>query len=239
MNQPIHSFDKKGYPKIKLFENHFELKAIDFWEFRSFNYSDVEYIKHYNPNELWYNKWYVYKSLLNQMFAKDDPWILKIKLKNGGDWTYKTSHKTDDLFLETLIHLSEKVSVQNMDFISTIHGHATYSNHPEVLNKSYTKLYIQLDDKFIFEKALVDLRIKFYSNTDEQPDLYGGIRYFLLDDDMPRINEIITELGINANLETSSQHNFESYRSFLINLVLITIFMMGSLVLFGLLKDLL
>lgn len=35
-NNPLAEFKIKGYPIIKVYENYFEIKAIDFWEFRKF-----------------------------------------------------------------------------------------------------------------------------------------------------------------------------------------------------------
>ncbi|SDF27787.1 hypothetical protein [Ulvibacter litoralis] len=91
-------FEKKGFPSIKVFNEHFEIKAIDYWEFRTFNYSDIKEITHYNPNDKWWNKLYIMTSLTAQIFSKEDPWILKIIRINGGDWTYKTSYKSNSEF---------------------------------------------------------------------------------------------------------------------------------------------
>ena len=42
-------FEEKGYPIIKIFKNHFEIKAIDFWNFRRFEYSELTELKIENP----------------------------------------------------------------------------------------------------------------------------------------------------------------------------------------------
>ncbi len=103
-------FEKKGFPSIKVFDNHFEVKAIDFWEYRIFNFSDVKKINHYNPNDKWWNRIYIRTSWIAQIFSKDDPWILKITKNNGGDWTYKTSHKPDSDFIKVVNLLKMKIS---------------------------------------------------------------------------------------------------------------------------------
>ena len=46
------------------------------------------------------------------MFAKKDPWILKIVLKNGGDWRYKTSPTHNMEFRNALKLIEEKISLQ-------------------------------------------------------------------------------------------------------------------------------
>lgn len=38
-------FEKKGYPIIKIQADQFEIKAIDYWEFRRFSFSEIKEIK--------------------------------------------------------------------------------------------------------------------------------------------------------------------------------------------------
>lgn len=71
-------FERKGFPSIRVFENYFEIKATDYWEYRAFNYSEIKNIIHYNPNEKWWNKLYILTSLTAQIFSKNDDWILKV-----------------------------------------------------------------------------------------------------------------------------------------------------------------
>lgn len=54
---------EKGYPIIKLYEDYFEIKAIDYWNFRTFRYSDIQEIKHYYANDNWWTKLYMLTSL--------------------------------------------------------------------------------------------------------------------------------------------------------------------------------
>lgn len=103
-------FDKKGFPSIKVFEDHFEIKATDFWEYRTFKYSETKDILHYNPNEKWWNQLYLMTSPIAQLFSKNDPWILKIIKTNKGDWTYKTSNKPDSDFRKIINALKAKIN---------------------------------------------------------------------------------------------------------------------------------
>ncbi len=101
-------FVKKGFPSIKIFESHFEIKAIDYWEYRKFNYSEVKNIKHYNPNNIWYMKLYILSSLAAQIFSDTDSWILKISKINGGNWKYRTSYSNSFDFNEIINLISKK-----------------------------------------------------------------------------------------------------------------------------------
>ncbi|WP_299443161.1 hypothetical protein [uncultured Aquimarina sp.] len=102
--------DEKGYPLIKIWTDHVEIKAIDYSEFRTFKYSNIKDIEHYDPNNNWWTKLYMLTSLTAQIFSKNDPWVLKIILKNRGNWTYKTSPKQNSEFSQTIRLLKMKVT---------------------------------------------------------------------------------------------------------------------------------
>lgn len=53
MKEPI-VFEAKGYPIIKVYKDYFEIKAIDYWEFRTFNYSEVKSIEIIDSRKKWY-----------------------------------------------------------------------------------------------------------------------------------------------------------------------------------------
>lgn len=108
-NEPL-ILDEKGYPIIKVYPDYFEIKAIDYWDYRTFNYSDISNINHYDPNDNLWTKIYISTSLSGQIFAKDDPWILKITKKNGGSWTYKTSPKPNSDFNKVIELLKTKLT---------------------------------------------------------------------------------------------------------------------------------
>jgi hypothetical protein len=104
--------EEKGFPMVKILWDEFQIKALDYWDFRTFKYSDVKRVSHYNPNDNWFMRLYISTSIAGRMFAKKAPWILKIVLKNGGDWTYKTSPTHNMEFRKALKLIEEKISLQ-------------------------------------------------------------------------------------------------------------------------------
>lgn len=66
MPELLYSYKKKGFPIIKIYPTHIEIKAIDHWEFRRFDYSDIKQIKYYDPNNNWYTKLYSLSLLLRR-----------------------------------------------------------------------------------------------------------------------------------------------------------------------------
>ncbi|WP_027394233.1 hypothetical protein [Aquimarina latercula] len=102
--------EEKGYPIIKMNVDYFEIKAIDYWEFRTFNYSDIKEIKYYDPNNNWWTKIYMLTSLTAQIFSKNDPWVLKIIKKSGGNWKYKTSPERNSEFNQVIKLLKMKLT---------------------------------------------------------------------------------------------------------------------------------
>lgn len=102
--------EENGFPSLKVFDNHFEIKALDYWKYKAFEFSEVKTIEFYDPNKKWWRKLYISLSLIAQIFSKDEPWILKITKKNGGVWTYKTSANFNSNFNQTVKLLRQKVS---------------------------------------------------------------------------------------------------------------------------------
>lgn len=113
MTKAISSFEKKGYPSIKIYEEHFEIKAIGYSKFRSFKYSEVQEIKHYNPNNGWWMRFQIFWSLSARYFSRSDPWVLKIIKTNGGDWSYQTSYRYKEEFRFALNTLRAKAREAN------------------------------------------------------------------------------------------------------------------------------
>ena len=113
----MEEFNKKGFPIIKWFDDHFEVKAIDFWEFRSFNYSDVikiDYYKNTDDYALWPTTY-----LLIKYFS---PFNLKIVYPNGGDWTYKSPTKYNEEFASVVSEIMKRIEKANStgDYDSTL-----------------------------------------------------------------------------------------------------------------------
>lgn len=103
-------FEVKGYPSIKVFENHFEIKAIDYWQYRVFKYSEIKKISHYNPNNKWWNKFFILTSPSIQIFSQNDKWVLKVIKNNGADWSYFTSHEKNSDFNKIIKSIELKIN---------------------------------------------------------------------------------------------------------------------------------
>jgi len=106
---PDSTFKKKGYPIIKVYENYFEIKAIDFWEFRTFEYSDLKELKIVNPFNNWWYRLYVNISWQGRMFAYTDPITLKVMKNNGGSWDYKFPNKQGSGFGKVVSEINERI----------------------------------------------------------------------------------------------------------------------------------
>ena len=106
--EPI-SFQEAEYPTIKVFENHFEIKDRDYWEFRSFSYDEVKTILLFNPNKSWWKLLFIATSLSGRIFAHLDPWKLSVQKKNGGDWTYLTPPKPNTEFRKVVNLIRSKL----------------------------------------------------------------------------------------------------------------------------------
>lgn len=68
--------------------------------------------------------------------------------------------------------------------------------------KNHYKLYVLQKDKLIFESELNKNGIKYYYDTEEQPFIDSGIRYFLLNDDRKKVDEILISNSIIATIES-------------------------------------
>lgn len=101
-------FEQAGFPIIILNEETFDVKAIDFWEFRTFRYNEVKRIKYYKEGEIWM-KYFVGGP--GWMHEKFDPFILRIKKTNGGYWDYNCPPKKTLEFSAFLNELRERCAV--------------------------------------------------------------------------------------------------------------------------------
>ncbi len=103
------TFEEKGYPIIKVYENYFEIKAIDFWEFRKFEYSELKELKIVNPFNNWWYRLYVNASWAGRMYAHTDPITLKIIKNNEGSWDYKFPNKVHEGFKKIILEINMKI----------------------------------------------------------------------------------------------------------------------------------
>ncbi|TDQ28714.1 hypothetical protein [Tenacibaculum caenipelagi] len=102
-------FKEKNFPEIKVYPYAFEIKAIDFNKFRKFYFSDLKKIEHISRHDNWLSKLYLVFSTRARIFMPKDPWILRIYMKTGGNWEYKTSHKTNSEFNVIIQQLNDKI----------------------------------------------------------------------------------------------------------------------------------
>lgn len=105
----------------------------------------------------------------------------------------------------------------------------------DILLKNHYKLYVLLKDKIVFESELQKNGIKYYYDIDEQPFIDSGIRYFLLNDDRKKVDEILISNSIIGTIEslpiTDYKDNKKMMKVFLfIVLIIISIILFIDLV---------
>jgi hypothetical protein len=89
----MEEFNKKGFPIIKLHDDHFEVKAIDYCEYRTFNYSEVVRIEYDDSSDKFWG-WPVVRLLMSRF----GPYKLKLYKQNGADWSYDSPTNHDKEF---------------------------------------------------------------------------------------------------------------------------------------------
>jgi hypothetical protein len=103
-------YEEKGFPTIKIFEDHFEIKAIDYWEFKTFRYADIKEVRHYDPLKKWWIQiFFINRHTISYKFSKDSPWTLFIIKNKGANWKYKTSHKRSLEFKQVIKIIRNKL----------------------------------------------------------------------------------------------------------------------------------
>ena len=81
-------------------------------------------------------------------------------------------------------------------------------NTPKILFENNVKIYVLPKDKIIFESELEKQNIEYYCDIENQPMFESGIRYFIKNDDRIKIDEILTENEIIADIETILPSDF-------------------------------
>ncbi|CAG5080372.1 hypothetical protein [Parvicella tangerina] len=102
-------FNKAKFPIIKVYRESFEVKALDYWEFRQFDFNQVKSINYYNPNHLWYNKLFFYNAY-HAAFKNLEPSIIKVNLMNGENWKYTCPNKIDKKLSRFLFWLRGEIN---------------------------------------------------------------------------------------------------------------------------------
>lgn len=108
MKEPI-VFESKGYPIIKVYNDYFEIRAIDYWEFRKFEFNNVKKIELYKPSEKISPLTLSVISIFQHIFEKLEPNKLIITLQNDGNWEYLSSNKYNEKFNEIIKQIKSKV----------------------------------------------------------------------------------------------------------------------------------
>ena len=109
-------------------------------------------------------------------------------------------------------------------------------NDFDIKLKEHRKLYILLKDKIIFESELEKNKIRFYSNLEEQPMIEEGIRYFLLESDMKKIDEILIKNRIVANSESNPIIDFNQNGKMIKLSIIVTGIVIAIIMIFALIE---
>lgn len=105
------NFEGKGFPKIKLFDEYFEIKPRDYSKFKKFEYSQLKELRLVDPSRDWWNLMY-YRSLFSlfaMIFSGNDPIYLKIFKINGSDWEYECSNKPNGEFNNIITEINTRI----------------------------------------------------------------------------------------------------------------------------------
>ena len=105
----MEEFNKKGFPIIKLLDDCIEIKAIDYWEFKTFKYSEILKIDYYQTNQKY---WYL-NFLQIFSYSRFEPHKLKIFKKNGADWTFNTTEQHNNEFDSFIKKIKDRCDLTN------------------------------------------------------------------------------------------------------------------------------
>jgi hypothetical protein len=99
-------FNQKKFPVLRLHEDFFEVKDVDYWEFRKFNFNEVTRIEYYHTGSGWYA---FGAGLLSHL----SPYRLKITKSNGADWWYDAPWKFSKEFAEFLREIVHECGLED------------------------------------------------------------------------------------------------------------------------------
>ncbi len=102
--------------------------------------------------------------------------------------------------------------------------------------KDRFKLYVLHKDKMVFESELQKNGILYYTDIAEQPLIDGRIRYFLLDSDMDKIDQIIIDNRITAHKESHLISDFRDEKKFMKISILVVIVLIGFIILLSIIE---
>jgi hypothetical protein len=109
LKKPTLQFKQKGFPELKVYTEHFEVKARDHWEFRTFKYSEVKKIRYYDPNNNWWTPIaMVFSRPYMSFYTEKKYYYLRIYKSSGGYWNYITPEFVSPDLIITLRHIEKR-----------------------------------------------------------------------------------------------------------------------------------
>lgn len=94
----IAEFDQKGYPSLRVYDDHFEVKARDYHIYRSFSYRELEKIELIDPKHNFWYRHHTNWTFFGRLFGKYEPLNLRITKKDGGIREYSVHYKHNQAF---------------------------------------------------------------------------------------------------------------------------------------------
>lgn len=99
----MQEFSKDRFPLIKLHPDCFEIKAIDYWEYRTFNHSEVISVQYFNEGDEWW-----FWPIISVMQSRFGSFKLKIVTKSGSDWVYHTASTYNKEFAAVIDEIKKR-----------------------------------------------------------------------------------------------------------------------------------
>lgn len=96
------SFSHKGYPSIRLYEDHFEIKDRDYTEYRSFIFGAVQGLELIDPLDNFWTLWLTRLSYFGRIFGPSEPKTLKVIIDQDRAWEYLTHHEYQPEFYDII-----------------------------------------------------------------------------------------------------------------------------------------
>lgn len=107
--EPESSFEQVGYPSIRIYDDRFEFKAVNFWEFRPYYYAELKSLSISHPRDsIWGEIRYGTSGRIYTDY--EDPSILKIVKRSGAKRTYRVHHSPSEEFLALIESINERIA---------------------------------------------------------------------------------------------------------------------------------
>ena len=106
----------------------------------------------------------------------------------------------------------------------------------DIKYQDHIKLYVLVKDIIRFEHELNLNQIPYYIEINEQPDTVEGLRYFILDTDRRKVDQLLIENDIIASTETISNYDYRDQKK-LYNVYGLAVIIIVLLVVIGLIVE--